>query len=100
MPISEVQRHFDADEEDSATTRGLFTATVGDQIRLATGTRATSAVVGVGDARGDASVFAAIYIGECPRDHAPAASPVGLGGLAVALAALGALTGWRARGAR
>jgi hypothetical protein len=91
VPVSVVQRHFATNEEDSAATRGVFTATVGDQIRVATGTRAAAAVTGSGAASGDASILAAIYIGECPRDHAPAASPLGLGALALALPALGAL---------
>ena len=97
-PISSVLRHFDANQADGATVRGQFTATVGDMIRIAAGSNSQGTLEGAGLSQSQGKMFAAIYVGDCPRDRAPVASPIGLIGLAAALASLGALgLGWKGR---
>ena len=100
-PLSSFMRHFAANEADSGNERGVATVTVGDMILLATGANSQTTLNGAGSTRAEALAFAAIYLGACPLQRAPAASPFGLAGLAAVLAALGALAlGWRARSAR
>jgi len=100
-PVSTVNQQLNGNDADGGSDRGLITVTVGDQIRLAAGTQVNVGLVGAGTASGDALVGAAIYVGACPLERAPAASPFGLAGLAVVLAALGTLgLRWRTRGAR
>jgi hypothetical protein len=100
-PVNTINQQLNGNDSDGGSDRGLITVTVGDQIRLAAGTQVQLKVGGAGTASGDALVGAAIYVGACPLERAPVASPLGLAGLAAALAGLGALAlGWRARGAR
>ncbi|MBX3026793.1 hypothetical protein KF840_17945 [bacterium] len=87
--LATFQANFLPNQANSDTQRALFTATVGDVIRLDTGAAAFAALTGAGSARSDAEASAAIYIGACPVEHAPAASPWGLLGLVATLAALG-----------
>lgn len=92
-PIVEVLETITSDDRYQDGQRGVFTVTPGDQITLVTGARAGNFFVaeGPGVAAGDAAFRAAIHIGDCPHDRAPAASPIGLGGLAVILGGLGML---------
>lgn len=98
-PVGTFQESFGPNASDSNTQRALFTVTVGDQIKLATGAIAFSSLTGAGAAKSDAVASAAIYVGACPAERAPAASPWGLAGLASALAAGGAAV-LRRRGRR
>ena len=89
-PIATFQESFVANSADSETQRALFSATVGDMIRLETGANANAALTGAGSADSKENAFAAIYLGACPAERAPAASPWGLLGLAAALGMFGA----------
>jgi hypothetical protein len=101
VPIVEVLETVSSNDRYQDSQRGVFTVTPGDQITLVTGARAGNFFVaqGPGVAAGDAAFRAAIYIGDCPHDRAPAASTTGLGGLAIALGGLGILA-LRRRSAR
>lgn len=88
-PLATFQENFLPNQANSGTQRALFTGTVGDVIRLDTGVNTFAGLTGAGSATSDGEASAAIYIGTCPAERAPAASPWGLLGLAVALAAFG-----------
>lgn len=89
-PVATFQETFAPNVADSDTQRALFTATVGDVIRLETGASAFADLNGAGAARTATEAFAGIYVGACPTEHAPTASPWGLAGLAGAMATIGA----------
>lgn len=90
-PVSTVQESITGTDGDADAVRGLFTVTVGDQIRLAVGSTGGAKLTGAGSAQASASIGAAIYVDACPRERAPAASSAGLGALAAVLAGFGAL---------
>lgn len=99
-PVSTMETSITGTDGDAGAERGLFTVTVGDQIRLAVGSAAGAKLVGADLARASSSIAAGIYVDACPRERAPAASSTGLGALAAVLAGLGALAVRRRLSAR
>ncbi len=81
---------FSMNQRGGDTTRLLVTAAIGDTVTLLTSTQSIAAVDGAGSASAFASGRLELHIGACPIERAPAASPIGLAALALALLAAGA----------